>query len=90
MSELSEEAYCAGWMDGLEYALWQVVIGDRREYGRLWISAERIAQLKRLSGECGGWIVFDEKREQTWVPLRGWGQRFAAWLKTPAAKRGDG
>jgi hypothetical protein len=26
MSDLSEEAYCAGWMQGLEYALWQVLV----------------------------------------------------------------
>ena len=25
MSELSEEAYRAGWMDGLEFALWMAV-----------------------------------------------------------------
>jgi hypothetical protein len=27
MSDLSEEAYCAGWMSGLEYALWDGLIG---------------------------------------------------------------
>ena len=29
MSELSERAYCAGWMEGIEYALWNAVLrGD--------------------------------------------------------------
>jgi hypothetical protein len=31
MSELSESAYCAGWMEGLEFALWEAVQGQRKE-----------------------------------------------------------
>jgi hypothetical protein len=27
MSDLSEEAYCAGWMRDLEYALWDAAYG---------------------------------------------------------------
>ena len=27
MSEISELAFCAGWMDGLEYRLWEIVQG---------------------------------------------------------------
>jgi hypothetical protein len=35
MSELSEEAYYAGWMLELEYALWEALVDGRSEYGRL-------------------------------------------------------
>ena len=35
MSELSEEAYFAGWMEGLEYALWKAVVENPFEYGLL-------------------------------------------------------
>ncbi|HET9952859.1 MAG TPA: hypothetical protein VFQ61_00065 [Polyangiaceae bacterium] len=87
MSELSEEAYCAGWMDNLEYTLWQVVLGERRAYGRSSFRAEHIDRLKQLSHECAGWIVFDEKRDQEWIALQDWKLRFAAWLRTPAAKK---
>ena len=33
MSELSEEAYAAGWMSHLEYNLWQVMKGEISDYG---------------------------------------------------------
>ena len=33
MSELSEEAFFAGWMEGLEYALWKAVVENPFTYG---------------------------------------------------------
>lgn len=90
MSDLSEEAHYAGWMENLEYALWQVVLGERRDYGRMVFSDEHADVLRRLSHECAGWIVFDNEREETWESRVDWEVRFAAWLKTPAAKRADG
>jgi hypothetical protein len=90
MSDLSEEAYCAGWMMGLEYALWQVVLGLRTDYGRLAFTSEHVAELREFSASCGGWIVFDDEREETWIPRKEWEARFQAWLTSPAAKRTDG
>jgi hypothetical protein len=60
MSDLSEQAYCAGWMAGLEYALWEVVIGTRHQYGRLLVTEDHRVQLRRLSEACGGWIVCED------------------------------
>ena len=77
MSDLSEEAYYAGWMDGLEYALWEAVLGVRREYGRLALTETHRARLRELSNSCGGWIVFDEATEETWLPLEEWEKRFS-------------
>jgi len=79
MSDLSEEAYCAGWMDGLEYALWDVLVCNRTEYGRLSVTVEHRTKLKELADSCGGWIVFDDVTEQTWVSRVAWDARFAAW-----------
>ena len=81
MSDLSEEAYCAGWMQGLEYALWEVVLGELGEYGRLVLSQEHRMRLRNLSQACGGWIVFDDESEETWIPTAEWEQRFSAWRK---------
>ncbi len=90
MSELSEEAYCAGWMTGLEYALWNAVINGPRDYGRLPITDAHISKLKELSNRCGGWIVFDDETEETFIPLQEWQQKyeaarssssFASWIK---------
>jgi hypothetical protein len=72
MSELSEEAYYAGWMHNLEHALWAAVIGGPREYGRLQITNEHINNLKSLSSDCNGWIIFDDLDEEKWVSIAEW------------------
>ena len=79
MSELSEEAYYAGWMEGLEYALWEAVLGVRSRYGRLDITSKQRERLMALSEQCGGWIVFDNEQEESWLPHEAWKVRFAAW-----------
>lgn len=72
MSDLSEEAYTAGWMDGLEYALWFAVENGPRIYGHLEICEQHIATLKRLSSEANGWIYFDHNCEETFIALEKW------------------
>ncbi|MBF0502245.1 MAG: hypothetical protein HQM09_19040 [Candidatus Riflebacteria bacterium] len=72
MSELSETAYCAGWMDGLEFALWQVVTEGPRQYGCLVITQKQVSELRMLSDICGGWIVFDDRTEETFISLDAW------------------
>ena len=79
MSELSEEAYCAGWMDGLEYALWQVVLDQRRAYGRLVFTSDHVLKLRSLSEASGGWIIFDDDLEETWLSAPDWNARFQDW-----------
>jgi len=81
MSELSEVAYCAGWMDGLEFELWRALIGGPRTYGRLEITDEQLARLRALSGAASGWIVFDDAEEETLVPLDEWQRRFERWQR---------
>jgi len=72
MSELSEEAYTAGWMDGLEYALWYAIENGPRKYGRLDINDAHIEKMKELSGSIGGWIYFDNKFEETFISKENW------------------
>ena len=72
MSELSEEAYSAGWMSGLEYALWYAVLNGPLEYGRLSIDEVHIERLKELAGACAGWIVFEDRDSESWVPMPEW------------------
>lgn len=79
MSELSEQTWCAGWMDGLEFALWSALEGGPRTYGRLDLTDEHLGELRRLSDTCGGWIVFDDDSEETFLPLADWAARFEAW-----------
>ena len=73
MSELSEEAYHAGWMRDLEYDLWDAVEHGPRSYGRLELTEQHIAKLRELSAACGGWIQFHEDApEEDFVPLERW------------------
>jgi hypothetical protein len=72
MSDLSERAYCASWMDGLEYVLWNAIVTGPRKYGFLEITDEHIAKLKAMSDGCGGWIIFDDEKGETFVPLDKW------------------
>ena len=49
MSQISEAGYSAGWMKGLEFDLWDILIGSKSSYGRHIISQEELLQLKFLS-----------------------------------------
>lgn len=69
MSEISEEHWCAGWLGGLEYTLWDAVVGKRKDI----CSSEEVEQLKYLSGKCGGWIIWDEQAKgERFVPIEKW------------------
>jgi predicted RNA-binding Zn-ribbon protein involved in translation (DUF1610 family) len=81
MSYLSQEAYRERWVRGLEYALWEVTIGERRQYGRASFSDEHAAAIRRLSEASGGWIVFDEEHDETWVTLSDWQARYQDWKR---------
>ena len=76
MSEISESAYCAGWMDGLEYALWHLLTTGQTRYGRSRVTREELMRLRNLSERCGGWIVWDEQKEETFVQMEDWQRMF--------------
>jgi hypothetical protein len=72
MSELSELAFHAGWMDNLEHALWRAVEVGPSRYGHLDLTTMHIDKLKQLSASCGGWVCFDSATEETFVPMQQW------------------
>jgi hypothetical protein len=72
LSDLSEEAYCAGWMLGLEYDLWECLTTSRKNYGMIEITEANKERLRDLSDACHGWIVFDAEKEETFVPTHEW------------------
>lgn len=75
MASLSERAYCAVWMSGLEYALWEALIGARGMYGSLEFHYGHIEALSALSEACDGWIVWDDGVK--FLPMAEWLERFA-------------
>lgn len=78
MSELSEEYYCAGWLMGLEYALWEAVIGKRSTFGGSPLEKADIDNLRFFSEKCGGWIYWDDEKGETFAPLDAWKAAFDA------------
>ena len=36
------------------------------------ITDEHIAELKKLSDACRGWIIFEDGKDETFVPLNEW------------------
>ena len=85
MSCLSEAGYHAGWMDGLEFDLWCGVVEGPFRYGQLDLTVDHIAQLQHLSGACGGWIAFDDEKEETFVPIDRWRNIYRARARQSAA-----
>ena len=72
MSWLSEAGHHAGWMKGLEFDLWRGVVEGPYRYGQLDLTVDHTAQLRCLSETCGGWICFDDDKEETFVPIDQW------------------
>ena len=86
MIELSEEAYYAGWMEGLEYALWKAVVEGPYNYGRLNINKNHIENLQNLSTQCGGWIYFDHLKEESFIDLESWKTKYSENIETYIGK----
>ncbi len=57
-------------------------------YGQLDLTVDHIAQLQRLSEACGGWIVFDDDQEETFVPIDRWRNIYRVRPRQLAARVG--
>jgi hypothetical protein len=69
---ISDDYCSAGWMIGIEYAVWCSVLRET-------LTGQELSSLKSLSEQCGGWIVWKVERDQfdlclaeTWVPMDEW------------------
>lgn len=76
MSDLSEKCYSAGWLENLEYVLWDASITGERKFGQDIVSQQDIDQLNQLSNDCNCWIYFDDISEETAIELALWRQKF--------------
>jgi hypothetical protein len=65
MSNISEDSWCAGWLSGNEYALWEILHGDRHEYGWGDVRYEDLEELRTLSEHARGWIWTGPAKEYT-------------------------
>ncbi|SNR41639.1 hypothetical protein SAMN06269173_102236 [Hymenobacter mucosus] len=72
MSNVSEETWCASWINGLEYALWHIMLRGPAKYGQGHINEHTIEKLQSLSEQANCWIVYDSVTEETPVPISEW------------------
>jgi hypothetical protein len=76
MSDISEEAYYASWMEDLEFVLWYAVLHGPFSYGRTFIDEQLIEQLAQLSKQTEGWIVFKDETWETPIVQAEWIELF--------------
>jgi hypothetical protein len=81
MSSISERCYYAGWMQNLEYILWDTLKSGERKYGHDWITQQDIDTLKDLAWLANCWIVYDKTFEETTIKLSDWQERFQDAIK---------
>lgn len=80
MSDISENAYTAGWMSNLEYVLWEAVLSGPRQYGRYFINQDDIDTLINVSNELNCWIYFDEDTWETAIPITEWREKYSRYV----------
>ncbi len=76
MSHISERCYYAGWIQGLEYILWNALLHGEKKYGQANISQNDIEILKDLSNATNSWIIFDNETEETAMDMDAWKHKF--------------
>lgn len=92
LRDYSENTMAAGWLDELEYMVWQDLV-DRRIEKDLLVSpkgsvlppldeAEKV-EFRQLSKAIDGWVVYDSQDAEdraAYVPMVDWVKRFDDWL----------
>ncbi|MGW7253591.1 hypothetical protein [Streptomyces sp. NPDC054834] len=89
MSEVSESAYCAGWMDGCEYDVWRL-LHEGGDWGMA--DAEQLAPLltevRTARDRAGCWIAWGDDDPDQWaVPLAEWLPRYETWAAASLPRR---
>jgi hypothetical protein len=71
MTGISEECWCAGWLQGLEFKLWNIQANSA--YGRGTITERQAVLLRLLSQESEGWWHWKDGAENPqFVSLAEW------------------
>jgi hypothetical protein len=81
MSEISEDCWCAGWMMGNEFSLWDAIVTGDRTYGMAFMDEWLLASCKALAEQIGGWIEWRD--DEQGLTNAEWGPYFIAmpeWL----------
>ncbi len=81
VSDISEEAYCSGWPQGIEFEIWQrVVEGPAQPIGSARVNPTQLDRLRELSAAIKGWVTFDVGIGPIRIPMDEWLSLYARWL----------
>ena len=70
MSDISEECWCAGWLGGNEYDIWQVLHHGESPLANRHPNPRLLRLCQALSVEIGGWIIWTDSPQ--FVPMPQW------------------
>lgn len=90
MSLISERCYSAGWLNNLEYVLWDTLSSGPRKYGHDFVTNYDIILLKEMSTEANSWIIFHDQFGETGIDLNEWVILFAANVNIDSSKYLEG
>jgi len=57
---------------GWTASIWRGIVEGPFRYGQFDLTVDHIERLQRLSEACGGWVVFNDDKEETFVPIDRW------------------
>jgi hypothetical protein len=80
MSDISEDCYCASWLIGTEFTLWQFAQGGHGDWGFFEVTSEQATELRELSAKAGGWVAWPSQALDDgliFVPAEAWTEMFA-------------
>jgi len=81
MSEISDEALCAGWIGDNEFNIWNTITLGSPAPGYGAINPRFLRRCQQLANEIGGWILWKDGPQ--FVPM-------AQWLELVEARRKAG
>jgi len=78
MSDVSEEAHCAGWLYSWEYPMWYHAFNHPFEVIETHtainddVPVAQINHVMELSMKCQGWVIYDNDHGPMWIPIDDW------------------
>jgi hypothetical protein len=77
ISELSEEYYCASWLDSIEFQLWDLLQQQyediiKIDFWRKRVDKEELEDMRFLAEATNCWGIWDEEPEAIPIPLEQW------------------
>jgi hypothetical protein len=82
MRDISENCWCAHWLNGLEFTLWDAMLTGNDNLG-FGIRECELVRLKHLHDMAGGWWIWaNDEEDQRFVTTEEWLEIYAKAQRT--------